>query len=258
MSTIGGQLTPASTLLTASRLFGFSDNQTRVALSRLVNKGTCERVGNTGYRLANQSHPIQQLALSWREIPTLTRPWSLNWIGVLTAEFPRSNRKDARRRERALEYLGYKTFKTGLAIRPANLKQDIEEARQQLVSFGLEAEASVFEISSLRAHDHKYALSLWNSVSIDKHYRYLAKEVEKSFQRLKQLDCKEALIENHVLGGLVIHHLLLDPLLPTEMCDSKLRNGVVKLLDKYERHGRKRWVQYLVSVGAPNPFSGNQ
>ncbi|MBT6175761.1 MAG: hypothetical protein HOI23_00850 [Deltaproteobacteria bacterium] len=255
ISTIGQQLTPVSTLLTASRLFGFSENQTRVALSRLVNKGTFERVENLGYRLANQSHPIQQLALSWREIPNVSQRWSLNWYGVLTAEFPRSDRRAARHRNRALRYLGYKIFKNGLAIRPANIKRDLEGAREQLVSFGLEAEASVFEISSLGAQDHKYALELWDSASIEKHYRHLAQEIETSFPRLKNLDIKEALIENHVLGGVVIRHLLLDPLLPDEMCDSKLRNRLIKLLDKYEHHGRKRWVQYLGSVGATNPFA---
>ena len=69
LSTIYPQRVPVAPLVTATKLFGFSDNQIRVMLSRLVRANTFERDENGHYGLASSTKPIHELARSWREIP---------------------------------------------------------------------------------------------------------------------------------------------------------------------------------------------
>jgi hypothetical protein len=60
------------------------------------------------------------------------------------------------------------------------------------------------------------------------------------------------MVESFLCGGRVIQQLVLDPLLPEPILDTRERDALVASLRDYDRLGRECWADFLAHYGVPH------
>src|SRR6185369_2873650 len=101
-----------------------------------------------------------------------------------TGALKRSDRRAARRRQRALEFLGFRELDPGLWLRPDNLRGGVAEARRQLEALGLDRGAIVFGLDALDDATDARARRLWDVTSLRQSYRTLRAAIAASVRRV--------------------------------------------------------------------------
>jgi phenylacetic acid degradation operon negative regulatory protein len=250
LSTVPHSAMPVGALIAAAQLFGVSENNLRVTLARLRATGMIDQDERGRYRLAEQAAPVGKHVLSWRDVEDRVRPWTMGWLGVHTAAVQRSERRAHRHGERALRYLGFERFDSGLHLRPDNLVGGVDGVRQRLYELGLDAKALVFSLSNLDPDAERRARRLWNTSALRNGYRSSLAALRKSEARLTTLPLDEALVESFLRGGRVIRQIVLDPLLPEPLVPASERAALVEALRRYDRAGRACWSTFLKRVAA--------
>lgn len=107
LSADDGQLT-ARDAVAACALFGIRENSVRVALVRLAAAGMIEAAERGAYRLGANASDLAEDVRDWRNAESRVGPWSGAWIVAHCAGLGRTDRAQLRRRERALELLGFR------------------------------------------------------------------------------------------------------------------------------------------------------
>src|SRR5580700_3495653 len=141
---MGGAPLSARAAIVACALFEISENSTRVALVRLSSSRRIEGVGRGAYRLAEGSEQLAREVASWRTAENRLRRWRGGYIAVHAGSLGRTDRAELRRRDRALQMLGFGELERGFYVRPDNLAGGVEAVRSRLYALGLEREAIVF------------------------------------------------------------------------------------------------------------------
>src|SRR3982750_3612641 len=136
-----GAALPVRALVRAGALFGIAENGMRVELARLAARRIVARDERGRYRIAAAASAVHGHVRAWSNVEERVTPWSGAWIGVHTGALKRSDRRAARRRQRALEFLGFRELDPGLWVRPDNLRGGVAEVRRQLEALGLDAAA---------------------------------------------------------------------------------------------------------------------
>ncbi|MGH7860216.1 MAG: PaaX family transcriptional regulator [Candidatus Binatia bacterium] len=250
LSTIRRGTMPVGALVEAAALFGIPENNLRVALARLLAAGQVTRDERGRYRLGPEASPLSRRLGSWRHPERSVRPWGGGWIGV---HLERSaSRTDRREREKALRLYGFRSLTAALAARPDNLKAGVGEIRVELRSLGLPAGDLVFAIRDLDRETESRARRLWDSTGIREGHRRLLVQLRRSERRLPGLPVEEAMVESFVLGGEVIRSLVLDPLLPDEICRSRERDALAAAMRRYDDLGRAAWAEFLARFDVPH------
>jgi phenylacetic acid degradation operon negative regulatory protein len=245
LSTVPKSAMPVGALVAAGQLFGVSENNIRVTLARLRAAGMTDQDERGQYRLAEEAAPVGKQVTTWRDVEQRVRPWAGHWIGVHTAAVQRSERRAHRHGDRALRFLGFEQFDTGLHMRPDNLAGGVEAVRQRLYELGLDGKAMVLGIHDLDARAERRARRLWDVAALRNGYRSSLLALKKSESRLAALPLHEALVESFLLGGRVIRQIVLDPLLPEPLVPASERAAVVEALCRYDRAGRTCWSAFL-------------
>ena len=137
----------ARAVLAAGAAFGFSAQNLRMALMRLVDQGAAVNSSRGRYRLGAPGETMRLEVRKWKRVADLVRPWPGGWVGVYGAEIARSDRAAIRRHEQALRLRGFREFSSGLWIRPANLRDSVAELRAHLAALGLHRDAIVVGLS---------------------------------------------------------------------------------------------------------------
>jgi len=243
---------PVRALVVAGTLFDIAPNSIRVELARLVGRGLIESDERGSYRMARGAQSVQSRVVSWSRIEERMTPWSGGWVGVHTANLPRSDRRAARRRERAFAFLGFRELDTGLWIRPDNLSGGVAEVRRQLTALGLEPAAVVFALGALDAATETRARALWDVTDLRAGYRATRDAILASERRMPRLAPQKAMVESFTLGGRAIRQLVLDPLLPEPILPSTERRALVQTMRRYDKLGRACWRAFMVDHGAPS------
>lgn len=251
LSTLRGAAMPVRALVRAGDVFGIAENGMRVELARLVASGLVERDERGSYRIAEPAEAVQSRVVSWSRIEERMTAWTGGWIGVHTGSLPRSDRRAARRRQRAFDFLGFRELDTGLWIRPDNLRGGIADVRRQLEALGLDGGAIVFALGALDDATEARARKLWDVAALRAGYRALHKELVASERRLEQMPDERAMVETFVLGGRAIRELVLDPLLPEPILPTVERRALVQAMRRYDQVGRERWRPFMRAHGAP-------
>ncbi|MCR3766861.1 PaaX family transcriptional regulator, partial [Pseudomonas aeruginosa] len=143
LSADDGQLT-ARDAVAACALFGIRENSVRVALVRLAAAGMIEAAERGAYRLGANASDLAEDVRDWRNAESRVGPWSGAWIVAHCAGLGRTDRAQLRRRERALELLGFRELERELFVRPDNLLGGVTMVRERLLKLGLEPSACVF------------------------------------------------------------------------------------------------------------------
>ena len=150
LSAVGGQPISVRALVRAAEVFGISENNLRVALARLLASGKVERNERGSYGISPEARPVQSHVAGWAEIERRMVRWEGGFIGVHTAGLEAGRRGSAKRRARALWFLGLRELVGGLWVRPDNLRDGAAGVRAALSVLGFEAAAPVFALADLR------------------------------------------------------------------------------------------------------------
>src|SRR5277367_2790962 len=216
----------AAEILGVGAALGFTEQSLRMALTRLVEGALAANPGRGLYRLSRSGEAMRLEVRKWRNLDDLAKPWSGAWIGVFDASVPRSDRAALRRHERAMRLRGFRELQSGLWVRPANLRDSVDELRAHLRALGLHPAALVVGLHGLDDDARAKATGLWDTAAMIATYRALTDELLASRTKLERLPIDTAAAESMVLGRDVIRHINLDPVLPEEL----MPNGALATL----------------------------
>ena len=254
LQSLRGRALPVRALVEAGALFGLRENAVRVALARLLERGTVEREQAGQYRLPAERQALSRHIARWSEREGRTVAWTGAWVGVLGAGLARSERSARRRDARALALLGFAELAPSLWVRPDNLRGGVAATRAELHELGLAREAAVVGLSELEAELDARARELFDGEARTRSLRAARVSVERGLARLPELARESAMVESFRVGGRAIRELVLDPCLPDALAPESERRALLAAMRAYDRAGRAAWREFLRSHDA---FSAN-
>ncbi|MEM1025231.1 MAG: hypothetical protein AAGD10_02415 [Myxococcota bacterium] len=219
----------------AAAQLGIDASQVRVALSRLRRQGKVEPENRGLYRLSSKVQ-LQQTALGrwWERLDGLETKWTKRFYVALTSWVPKSDRKAARSRGRALTRLGFREHRPGMSLRPANLRLGLEQMKDLLQKLGFDQQGDLLVASGLSFDARPY----W-SEPVD--YRARATALRGGLAALKRDGTVEAAMTSFTVANEMIREAVRDPLLPHEWVDSNARADFWRALVDYDAYGRTLW-----------------
>ena len=229
---------PVRALVAAGRLFDVSENSMRVALARLLAAGLVERDERGCYRPGGGASAIGQQIARWRRREDDLRAWDGGWVGVVG---PADGR--------ALRFLAFRELVRGLAIRPDNLVGGVDGVRGRLWALGLADDAVVAGVRDFDPAADARARRLWDTAALRAEYRATRGALAASEQRLGRLSRDAAMVESFLLGGRIIRHIVLDPLLPEPLVPAAERSALVEAMRRYDEVGRACWAGFMREFG---------
>jgi phenylacetic acid degradation operon negative regulatory protein len=235
----------ARVIVDSAAALGFSEQSVRMALTRLVEEELALNPARGMYRLAPSGDAMRREVRKWRTITALTQSWSHAWICIYDAPIARSDRAALRHHEQAVRLRGFREFRGGLWLRPANLRLSIAELREELGALGLHRDAVVAEIRNLDQRGHAEAMRLWNVKALLASYEALTRAMESSERRLERMELADAAGETLVLGRDVVRHINLDPLLPEELIPQQPLRAMVHTMLAYDDKARAIWRRFM-------------
>lgn len=228
-------------LISAARLFDISENQIRVATTRLCNEHKIEAISRGTYRLAQQSHDWADIIVNRQQGILKTRPWQQQYIAVFSNSLGRVDRAALSRRERALKRFGFKELEQGVFIRPDNLTLSLDDIFCELVNAGVELTVKIALIHSFDEKTQQSIPKLWDTSKFEKNYIKYNTIIEKWLTEYPHLNINDAARESFLLGRETIALLMTDPLLPEAFVDVNLRDRFIQNVTELDRTGLKIW-----------------
>ena len=192
-----GQPLSARDAITACALFNITANNVRVALVRLTAEGLVEAAGRGSYRLGPSAVELADEVGSWRSSEQRVRDWHGGYLAVHSGALGRSDRQALRRRQRALDLLGFRELERGLHVRPDNIEDGIAQVRKRLYSLGLEPSASVFVTTEFDPARAAQIQKLWDLRGLNATYRKLREQLQDWMARSEELEPEVAAREPH-------------------------------------------------------------
>lgn len=251
LATVRRGAVPVRALIGAAEIFDIAENSMRVALARLCANGQVARDERGSYRLSGSA--VSKRVRSWNRVGERMCSWSGSWIAVHTGGLARKP-TPLRHRSRALRFLGFRSLRAGLELRPDNLSGGMTAIRDELLALGLEANALVMRVE-LRGADADEAARLWETKALRAATRKMRDALAASSARLPHLPRKEAMAASFSLGGSAIRQILLDPLLPAPIGDPDGLLALVVEMRDFDKLGRELWSGWMGEAG-PQPLYG--
>lgn len=225
----------------AAAQLGIDANQVRVALSRLRARGKIVAEERGLYRLS-EAVQLRQTALgSWRERLDRVVPWTGAYYVALTSWLPKSDRRAARSRARALERLGFVEHHPGVAVRPANLDLTLEDMASLMRRLGFDDDGDLLVARDL-SFDPRPA---WTE---QPDYRSRLVELEAGLAEMTADPSADAAVRAFRLANRYIWDAIHDPLLPDAWVDADGRAAFWRALIEYDRVGRTLWKTHVWST----------
>ena len=235
----------ASAAVRVGALFGISENNIRVTLTRLQSAHLITLVERGYYKLGDEGIRFAKEIHQWREDENGLVPWQNDWVVAQTSPNAKSDQKQNRNNERALKLAGMKKLANDFYIRPNNFSGGAGEVRDKLYSLGLSRKALLFSACDFDSKTQTKAMELWRHLNLESLYRNGCNEIEESLARLTSLPLEEATKESYVIGDRALYHLVFDPLLPTPLVDVAMRERYRNLEKKYDDIGAQIWLRFL-------------
>ncbi len=223
-------------LIRRGEVMGADAAAMRVALGRLAREGVVAQPERGLYAIGAAAAALDRRARGWAGASARVRPWEGRWLIVLVDHLGRSDRRQLRRRERALTLYGFVCV-PGAWVRPDNLAEP--DVPAQMRALGLDTDATV--IAEARVENDAGWRKLWPVAAIEAGYAFWTAEMASSLERLPDLEAQAAARETLLLGQAVIRAINRDPLLPAEMVDTAAREAMVAAMQRYDAVGKARW-----------------
>ncbi|WP_444936059.1 hypothetical protein ACJJIW_18870 [Microbulbifer sp. JMSA004] len=231
-----------------SDAFDISTNNLRVTLNRLVGSDLITHDGRGMYRLTEKALAKRAFIDRWQQNTFHYESWDHSWI---TCHLPKGVSRTTRKKSlMVLEWYGFAAGLDQLWVRPNNLKLAHSEITVELETLGLEEGAYCFvlqEVPDLLASH--WAHQLWDVEKLDSEYEALVQTLEDSLKALSGKPVCATLYETCRLGGEAIHRLAVDPLLPRNIRPQNRYQQLRNIVHKYDRAGRKIWLDQLKTLG---------
>ncbi|MCZ6830372.1 MAG: hypothetical protein O7F73_12450 [Gammaproteobacteria bacterium] len=241
-------MTQSKMLVRAGEAFGFSTNQLRVALSRLVAEGLLDNPARGHYRLNRQGALLSQEIQRWRSLDQHRLDWQGDWIAVLTDSLASEGSTLWRHQLRALTLRGMARWRPGLWVRPANLSGGSQQLVEDLRHLGLDALQGSFTVQQADAACLRQLSGLWDCEALNRGYQLQLQQVYAAIKRLHRLSVRKALVDTLKVGSATVRLLLKDPLLPDEMVNGAKRQELTAAMMEYDDAGKQLWRQFYDSV----------
>ncbi len=229
-------------------LFGMRENSVRVALVRLSAAHMIEADGRGTYRIGPSAAELAREVRSWRKAEARVRSWHGGFVAVHSGALGRRDRVALRRREQALQLLGFCELDRGLFIRPDNLVGGVAAVRERLLKLGLDPEAAVFVANNFDPAREARAERLWNGRTLTKSYVLMRQQLEAWLARAPELELEVAARESFLLGNKAIRQVVFDPLLPDPLVDVGERRAFVEATLRYDQAGHAIWRKFLAPL----------
>lgn len=233
-----------SKLVLWAGLFGVDAATLRVTVGRLTRQGLLTSPRRGVYRIGPQGEQLTSTAQAWASAEHSIVPWHGEWLMAHTAHLGRSNKTRLRGRERAFRLNGFAQCVSGLWCRPANLDQDIEDTRGQLIDLGLDDTAPLLRANAISGVSQQQLFALWPRKQLEKAYKQHLKTMHNSRKKLPRMALADAARETILVGEAVIRQINADPLLPEQMIDTHSRSEMIATMLEYDSVGRDIWRQF--------------
>lgn len=237
-----------ASLIAAAALFGIEPATVRVAVTRLIKEKLLESPDRGVYRPGPRAQALTRRLKDWRNVSARVAPWNGDWLVAITHHLGRTDRKQLRARERALNLLGYREAEAGLWVRPANLSATLDDHRSDLVSIGADEGLTLFRVAGIAAASTPDWPALWSPDALAPAYAGAVEAMEASLARLPGLRPDEDARETLLIGQAVIRLINLDPLLPPELADQAAFFRMLDTMRAYNDVGQASWRAYNRSV----------
>lgn len=217
----------------------------RVEAGRLTKQGLLESTDRGVYKIGAAGDVLKQTASAWDSVTDQVGEWNGGWLCIHTAHLGRSDKPALYARERAFRLMGFEQLVTGLWCRPDNLIAAASVTIDRLIQFGLESDAILMQMDAINNCNTINPQTLWPREPLECNYRDMVKLMEDSRERLGKLDMGPAMRQSFLVGEHVIRQINADPLLPSEMVDTELRNKMIAGMKRYSTHCHPLWAQFL-------------
>lgn len=235
----------ASSAVRIGALFGISENNIRVTLTRLQSANLLQLVERGFYELGPEGKLLASQINAWPTVETSLCAWRNDWIAALTNTLGKSDRSAKRVRERAFKLTGMKEVSKDFYIRPNNVVGGVDEVRNRLLNLGLDKRTLVFNTSQFSLQQEEVNRSQWHSEALEKGYQTGLQEIQQSLLRLNRLSLDDAAKESYLVGDRALQQLVFDPLLPAPLVDVSLRKRYRAKVYEYDKEGAAIWQRFL-------------
>ena len=232
---------PGRLLVPFAGLFDISEGTTRVALSRMVDRG--ELVNDDGtYALAGDllaRHGRQEEGLR-----PITEPWSGRWV-LYVVDGPRRSRADRLALRRAFHHLTVFEQREGVWLRPDNLSRDRMPGQQAVVAGQTHRYLVEPDEDPALLAAQLFDLDAWMATAAA-----LEARMEVAAEAL-DADGAGALAAGFEVAAAVLRHLLVDPLLPDSLWPGDRPSPRFRAeYEAYDRRYRDELAQYFALAGS--------
>lgn len=236
-------------LLLAGGIFNFSNNQMRVALSRLVSDGLLVNSARGQYQLSTRGDALRTEIQRWRDRESQLVVWDGDWLAVACGNLAAEGSTQFRQQQRVLSLRGLRRWRPGIWVRPNNLRGGMEQLLNDLQALGLDAIQGSFLIRDADSNCEQELRGLWDDLALNQAYRKRLAQLTAAHQRLTA-PRPALLAETIEIGSDTVRFLLLDPLLPEGMTRDCQRRALVDAMVSYDRRGRELWQQFIDTLEA--------
>ncbi len=243
LATVNSAAQPIARLVDAGRLFGIEPATLRVAVTRMTQAGLVESPERGVYVAGPKARGLNRRAREWQGVAKRIRPWTGDWLVALTHHLGRTDRKQLRARERALALSGYRETEEAFWVRPANLAQEVQDHRTDLIDIGADPAIRILKVTAT-APDASGWPSLWSTEELERSYATAIDAMSASLARLPNLSAADAARESLLIGQAVIRLINFDPLLPPELGNQAYFLEMVEAMKRYNEAGRACWNAY--------------
>lgn len=229
-------------LIRLAEAFGYSGPSVRIALTRLCSRGALRRDGRGTYGLGPKSKARSTDLAAWRGALKRVEPdWDGSWLALLAVK-ARAPSNNARR---AMELRGFRQFRTGLWIRPANLQNGLETLRSDVRVLGLNRSWHVLRLKDLEQDLVARAESLWDRVALEASYVALTERLRHLQDAMVTMPEDDAVRLSYMLGRYATGAAATDPLLPASMVSNAARQTFFQTLEGLHRGAWALWSDRL-------------
>jgi phenylacetic acid degradation operon negative regulatory protein len=235
----------AASAVRVGALFGITENNMRVTLTRLQAAKLLNLIDRGFYTLGQQGQTLAKEVGAWRSVEQQVGPWQGEWVGLLTHTQAKRDRKAQRVTARALKMLGMQAITNDFYLRPNNFSAGVGYVRTHLHSLGVDISAPVFKVAQLDSDMEDKARNLWPVKELEARYQQGILDIEQALGRLPELSLEDAAKESYLVGDSALQQLVFDPLLPAPLINESLRQAFRAKVQEYDQIGERIWLQFL-------------
>jgi phenylacetic acid degradation operon negative regulatory protein len=185
---------------------------------------------------------------AWRKSEERLREWRGDYLVVHTGALSRRDRPQLRRRQRALDIVGFRELERDLLVRPNNVERDVEAVRARLLDVGMDDGATVFVGAAFDVSARERIDTLWDGAALNAIYARERERLEEWMGRMHLLEPEVLARESYLIGSQAIRRVVFDPWLPAPFVDVAMRHAFFETVCRFDEVGRDIWRSFTADA----------